>query len=408
MLIKNANLIDGKTNEIKLNIALIIKDGRIQKIIPDNISSKEGEDIIIDAQGGTILPGFFNLHSHIHRRHLSWLKNDNPLEPFRIVHPRVERLPIHDVLFFALKNAWTELFMGITTIRDAGSRDNIATILRNLFAGSLFNGPRIISSGKIISMTGGHEESISTRECDGPDEVRKATREQFKAGADWVKFCASGGLAGMPDKENPHMIEFTYDELKAGIDVAHRRFKKALAHAHATEAIKNAVRAGVDTIEHGMYLDDEAIEMMIKNKTALVPTVSGIYRYAKLEEESGNIDFSRMLMEEVVAPHKKSVKKAFKAGIKIGTGSDTLGNIVDEIEIFKEIGFSSMEAIQSATRVSAEILGLNEILGTIEVGKIADIIIVNGDPLQNLKCLRNVPYVIKNGELVNPSWCLNL
>ena len=403
LLITNATLIDGTGKDPLETAWILIKDGLIEKIDQGTKAPKIPESaMIIDAAGLTVLPGLVNLHAHIQRRHLH--RQDTP---FRFGAPQLESLPDSQRMVWALKNAWSELREGITTFRDCAS--NLGIDLKEIFETDVFNGPRFITCGKGITMTGGHGDhrsSVNARIADGADEVRKAAREQLKAGADWIKLMASAGLAGMPEHEHPSMVEYTVEELRAGIEEAHKRHRRATVHADAAQSVKNSIEAGVDCIEHGPLLDDEGAQMMAAHKVFFVPTLSGLYNLYKREEDAGNRDFANLLLEDVINPHKEAVDKSHQAGVVIGTGTDTLGQIHQEIKMLNDCGLSKMESIQAATKNSAEILGLENKIGTVEKGKEADLIIVSGDPLKDLDALRNVKEVIRSGQKVTVEWLM--
>ena len=405
LFITNGRLIDGTGKDPLENVWLQIKGGLIEEIGAGTEPPKPPDSAItIDAEGMTILPGLMNLHVHIQRRHLH--RPDNAT-PFRFGTPQLESLPDPQRMLWAIKNAWAEMLEGVTTFRDCAS--NLGIDLKRIFETGVFKGPRFITSAKGITMTGGHGDHrspVNARIADGPDEVRKAAREQLKAGADWIKLMASAGLGGMPEYEHPAMVEYTFEELRAGVEEAHKRFRPATVHADAAESIKNAIKAGVDCIEHGPLLDDEGAQMMADKNVHFVPTLTGLYNLYQREEDAGNIDFSNLLLEEVIKPHKESVQKAYKAGVLIGTGSDTLGQIVQEIKMLHDYGLTKMESIQAATKNAAEILRLEDKIGTIEKGKEADLIIVPGNPLEDLDVLYNVKEVIRAGERVTAEWLM--
>jgi imidazolonepropionase-like amidohydrolase len=210
---------------------------------------------------------------------------------------------------------------------------------------------------------------------------------------------ASGGLAQIPE-EHPDTVEFTEDELRAGIEEAHKRHKKTCAHAYATEAIKNAVRAGIDSIEHGVFMDEEAADLMLERQTDLVPTMSGLYRVAEYYREAGNQEYCDLIYEIALRPQQKSFALAVERGIRYGVGTDSAGEMVEEMLLMQEAaGISAMDCIVGATGTAAKILGTEEEFGTISPGLVADILIVDGDPLADVKALRSVSSVITRGRL---------
>jgi imidazolonepropionase-like amidohydrolase len=257
-------------------------------------------------------------------------------------------------------------------------------------------------------MTGGHGDHRVQRPnprkvADGPDEVRRAVRIQLKAGADWIKLMASGGLGGMPEYEDPRYVEYSFEELRAGVEEAHKRWTPVCVHAYATGGIKNSVEAGVDCIEHGVIMDEEVIEMMVEKDVSWVPTITGMYNLYVREKKAGNDDFAQLMEEVVIEPHKVSIELGLKAGVRIGLGTDTLGEIIQEIQMLHEYGMTPMEALMAATRVSAEVVRIQDVVGTIEAGKKADLLMVNGNPLEDLEDMRRVRRVFKDGKEVTPT-----
>jgi imidazolonepropionase-like amidohydrolase len=290
---------------------------------------------------------------------------------------------------------------------------------RAIDEGSLI-GPRILSCGHILTQTGGHgdvahflpqhwtDQRNLGRVCDGPEECRKAAREQFRAGADFIKLCSSGGV--MSEKDLPTSTQFTVDEIRAMAEEAHAVGAKIASHAQATRGIKNALLAGVDTIEHGIFLDDETIEMMLKQGTYLIPTLAIVEALVTKGAEHGipqvNLDKARFVQEA----HLRSFERAVGAGVKIGLGADYLsdplspmGHNADELLLNVKAGRRPMDVLVSATRTNAEALGISDKVGTLEPGRLADLLVVQGDPLADIRVLadrRNIARVYKSGALV--------
>lgn len=404
MVIGNFRLIDGISNEPIEKAWIVIEDGIITRIGSHRESNAPVAEIKIDASECTLLPGLFNLHVHIQRRHLS-----EKAKSFKEGAPAVENSSDPKRMVWAVKNAWRELQRGVTTIRDCASKNRINIELRNAIKVGIINGPRVLACGFGIAGTGGHEthKYQGAVEVDGPDEVRKAVRREIKEGADFIKFMGSGGIGGMPENEDPSWVELGIDELEAGIREAHYRGKKTTVHAMGEEAILNALKAGIDCIEHGVNLSDEAIEIMCQRDVHYVPTASGITTVYKREAERGNREVADMIFKRVVEPQMDSIRKAYERGITIGCGTDTLGDVVDELKIFEACGMTKMDCIRTATANASKICGLDRIVGTVEVGKRADLLIVQGNPLEDLEILRNVFFVIKDGIIVDYNWLVN-
>ena len=397
LLVRSGNLFDPIALDTHANVDILIQGGRIRSISPHpmNVSS----DDVVDASGCTVLPGLLNLHSHPQRRHARYM---GPKSPFRVGAAAVESLPNTQRLLYAVQNCWRELLEeGVTTIRAAGSKDFLNIELRDVFADGVFDGPRILATGPILAITGGH----GTRgldggmQVDGVDEMRRVVRTVLKAGADWIKLCVSGGLAGIHKGDHPSIVEFTPEEVRAAVVEAHKRSRKVMVHGMSAESVKMAVEAGVDCIEHGNLLDDEAIDMMAEAKVSFVPTMSGIRRVYERERDGGSPVVAEML-REVIDPHMDAVSACIKRGILIGAGTDTLGSIAREIEMLAECGMTNAEALAAATHRSATIVEMQDEIGSIEEGKVADMVVVEGDPVSDLAALRQIKEVVCRGNLV--------
>lgn len=398
ILIRRCSLFDSVNLELTRDVSILIEGERVTRISTGGTESASA-DVTIDGTGCTVLPGLFNLHSHPQRRHARFM---GPTSPFRIGAAAVERLPNTQRLLWAIQNSWVELIEeGVTTIRAAGSKDYLNIELRNVFEHGPFSGPRIVSTGPILAITGGH----GTRgldggmEVDGEDEVRKAVRRSLKEGADWIKLCVSGGLAGIHKGDHPSIVEFTPTEVRAAVEEAHKRGRKVMVHGMAADSVKMAVEAGVDCIEHGNLLDEEAIAMMAERRVSFVPTMSGIQRVYERERDGGSAEIAEML-REVIAPQAGAVTACIKQGILIGTGTDTLGTIRREIVMLADCGMSRAEALSTATYRSAQILGIEDEVGSIEEGKVADVLVLEGDPVSDLSVLGHVKEVICRGHPV--------
>ncbi|MFA7109096.1 MAG: amidohydrolase family protein [Sphaerochaetaceae bacterium] len=402
-LLKNANIIDGNGEFLEKKDILINDNGIIENIsnnikVPSNVK-------ILDINGKYIIPGLINLHVHINRRHLS--RNTGV---FRMGAPAVENSPDGMRMVYALKNALFELSIGITTLRDLCSVGRTASILRDSINKGIIRGPRLITCGLGIATTGGHETHRypGAVEADGPDEVLKATRNEIKHGANFIKLMASGGIGGMPEKEHPNWAEFSIEEITAAVMGAHSHKKGVTVHAMGAEPVLNALKGGVDGIEHGTVLTEEALDIMESRGVYYVPTMSGITSVAEREEKNGNIELAKEIKEIVVFPQRESVKLAKKRNILIGAGSDTLGSVQKELLLFEECGFSRKEALQTATGNAAKILGLESTIGFIKKNFDADLLVLDKNPLEDLNNLSSVNMVFKKGQLVNSDWFLNL
>jgi imidazolonepropionase-like amidohydrolase len=303
----------------------------------------------------------------------------------------------------AAVHAKKTLESGVTTVRDMGGKNYIDLALRDAIAGGMIPGPRMLASGRPVVMTGGHGWPMA-READGPDEVRKAVREQLKAGADVIKLMATGGV--MTPGVEPGSPQLTLEELKAGVEEAGKAGRRTASHAQGTTGIKNAVLAGITSIEHGIFLTDEVIELMLERGTYLVPTLVAPYWIVKKGRAAGIPDYAVKKSEDVIEAHLASFRKALAAGVKIAFGTDAgtpfneHGANTFELELMVENGMSPMQALEAGTRVSAELLGIADKVGTLEPGKLADVVVVAGNPLDDIKAVREVRLVIKEGRIV--------
>ncbi len=393
ILFANGKIIDGTGRYVKRGHVGIERESIATIDENTDIPSYQGWDII-DISGKTILPGLIDCHVHL-------LLDSSP-NP--IVRAHQESRPL-----LALKgaiNAKKTLESGFTTVRDMGGVDHVDLVLRDAIRSALIPGPRLLCVGRVITMTGGHLWSIGI-EADGPDEVRKAVRSEVKAGVDEIKFMSTGGV--MTSGGEVGSAQLTEDELRSGIEEAHRLRKKTSTHAQGKDGIKNALRAGIDCIEHGIGLDDEAIEMMIERNVPLTPTFTAQHLIRTQGGEAGIPEFAVMRAEEIREAQVESIRKAKRAGVAIAMGTDAgspfneHGKNIQELIHLIKLGLSPMEAILSATKVASELLGLDDRLGTIEVGKYADLLVVEGDPLSDpdfFEAPERVYLVMKGGEVV--------
>lgn len=367
-----------------------------------------------DFGDATLCPGFMDLHAHfIGAKQYSMtgiLFEDESSGALRSV-PRLKEL----------------LSAGFTTARDCGSAPGIA--LRNALEEGSIQGPRLYVARAILSQTGGHGDVHSVpaqwlcrnavfRLCDGPDDCRKAVREQFRAGADFIKYCATGGV--LSERDHSHQEQFTDEEVRAIVDEAHRLGMRVAAHAQGTAGIKRALRAGTDTIEHGFYLDAEAIELFLERDATLVPTLSIVHQICEhgpaFGVPTGSIEKAKRAREA----HLESVRNALKAGVRVAVGTDFMGgdhnrfaDAAMEIELLIQAGATVAQALQAATSNAARALTRRGLpvydqlgarwfdrVGRLAPGFLADIVVLRGDPRQDLASLRQVLAVIKAGTRV--------
>jgi imidazolonepropionase-like amidohydrolase len=309
------------------------------------------------------------------------------------------------------RNARVTLDAGFTTIRNVGASGFTDVALRDAINAGDVPGPRMLVSGPALSITGGHcdnnllpFESHAQNEgvADGVEAVQRKTREIIKYGADLIKICATGGVLSHGD--NPQASQYTLEEMKAIVADAHRLGRKVAAHAHGAEGIRWASEAGVDSIEHGSYIDDAAIAVMKKNGTYLVPTLYLADWFLGNAEKIGTPPELIAKAREVMPAARKNVARAFAAGVKVGFGTDAAvyphGLNAHEFAVMVKLGLTPLQAIQAATINDADLLGWSDKIGTIEAGKWADIVAVDGDPLADVTTLERVKFVMKGGEVV--------
>lgn len=400
MVIKNVTVIDCTDREPYI-ADVRTENGKIAEIAPGIACG----DCCIDGAGRYLIPGLVNLHVHINRRNLS-----RGGGVFRQGAPAIENSSDFHRMLYAAKNAWFELSRGVTALRDLCSVGRTASALKSAIENGIIRGPHLTVCGLGIAATGGHETHRykGAVEVDGADAVLGAVRNEIKLGADFIKVMASGGIGGMPEHEHPEWAEFSLEEMRAACSAAHSHNKTVTVHAMGKLPVMTALEGGVDGIEHGTNLTDEAVEMMLGRGVYYVPTASGITAVAYKEDNAGNREFADLIRELVVFPQRESIKKAYKAGVLIGAGSDTLGSVPAELLIFEECGMSRYDALKTATVNAARILGNDDRFGTVECGKAADLVLLAKDPLENLENVETVERVFLCGEQVDEKWMCDL
>ena len=406
VVLRNVILIDGTGSSPRLGTTILIQDNRIEAIGIDDTVRFPQDALVYDGEGRYALPGFVDAHVHIAYTGAPDLNY------------RLKDLPS----FFAIRatvHAHRALEAGITAIRDAGSTAYTCLALRRAIDSRLVRGPRIRAAGYGLKMTGGHGDSffspiVEIEErglCNSPDECRKVARMNLKMGADHIKIIsASGGV--MSEGTEPGAPQFTVEEMRAAVDEAHKAGKPAMAHTHGTQAIKNAIQAGVDSVEHGSYLDDEAIEMLLHRNVFLVPTLLAPHRIVEHGDGGGIPAWAVRKARQVREDHRVSFRKAVQAGVKIAMGTDAgtpynlHGENLNELPLMVDAGMTPMQAIVATTRMGAELLQMADKIGTVTPGKLADIVVMDGDPLQDValfKDAKNIVHVMKDGEVVRSS-----
>lgn len=392
-------LIDGVLDKPRQNMSVIITGNKITAVQSGFTAPAPG-DKVIDLKKQTVMPGWMDMHVHIESETSKSAYSD-----------KFTQNPA-DLAFLSVRYAERTLMTGFTTVRDLGGTGvNIA--LRNAIAKGLITGPRIFTAGKSIATTGGHADPTNGYNralmgdpgpeagvANGPDECRKAVRQAYKFGADLIKITATGGVLSVAkDGSSP---QFTDEELAAIISTAKDYNMKVAAHAHGTEGIKRAIRAGVNSIEHGTLMDDEAMALAIKHGTWYVPTITAGRSVADSAKIPGYYPEIVKPKAEAIGPQiQKTFAKAWKKGVKIAFGTDAgvyqHGRNWLEFVYMTDAGMPVMDAIKSATIKAAELLGEEARLGSVEPGKLADFTAVDGDPMKDIQAMGRVSFVMKDG-----------
>lgn len=407
LLIRNGTLIDGNGGKPIKNAAILLEDNRIRSVgTLDSLTLPRVNIPDLDAKGGFILPGLIDTHVHIMME----------IENFQ----KMMVTPFSMAFYKSVNYLRRTIDAGITTVRDAGGAD---LGIKQAVEQGVVVGPRLQISITVLGITGGHTDGWMPSGldfnlfppypgnpsgiCDGVDEVRKKVREVLRAGADVIKICSTGGVLSPTD--HPEFTQFSPEELAVIVQEArYRRGVKVMSHAQGSEGIKNAVRAGIHSIEHGIFLDDEAIELMLKHGTFLVPTLLAPLAVVEIAEATGNMpEYGVRKAKETIEIHRDSIAKAYKAGVRIAMGTDAgvmpHGTNLRELGLMASVGMSPMEVIVATTKTAAECLGWEDRVGTIESGKLADLIITKNDPLTDLTTLEkpeNITLVMKDGQIV--------
>ncbi len=395
-------LINGESSVPSPEMSIVIEGSKIQSIETGYITP-DTEDEFIDLSGYTVLPGLMDMHVHLSSE---YSKNSYQ-----------ERISLNagDYAIRAVSNAEKTLMAGFTSVRNLGDRGGVSISLRNAIKKGIVVGPRIFSSGTTIASSGGHGDSTnslnqSLTSDPGPAEgivnsvndASKAVRFRYKEGADLIKITATGGvLSNAKNSQNPQLTE---EEISQIVNMAKDYGFKVAAHAHGSEGIKRAVRAGVHSIEHGTLMDDEGMRLMREKGTYYVPTIiAGLWVAEKARDPDFFPELVRPKAAEIGPLIKGTFGRAYQAGVKIAYGTDTgvsaHGNNATEFKHMVEAGMPPMKAIQSATVEAAKLLGEYDQLGSLVEGKVADIIAVNGNPVEDITILEEVDFVMKSGRV---------
>lgn len=390
LLFRNVLLIDGNGAPPIAAIDVLVADGRIAQV-GHGLAVPSGAQVI-EEPGTTLLPALIDCHVHL-------TLTADPQESLGD-HP-----PEAVVAWRAAKHVRETLHAGITTVRDLGGRGHVNIQIAQAIEQGLVEGPRVFAAGRWICMTGGHGWEIG-READGPDEVRKAVREQIKAGAHVIKFMATGGVLTRTD---PRSAQLGKEEMQAGVEEAHKAGRRVSAHAHSAQGVKNALLAGVDTIEHGTLMDEEALARLSERQAFYVPTLAPLANILAGGTEAGIPAWILDKGWAVLESHKRNFQAALRSGVKIAAGTDAgdpltyHGANARELRLMVEWGMTPLQAITAGTRTGADLLGLLDELGTVETGKRADLLLVRGNPLDDISILERseeILVILKDGKLV--------
>jgi len=396
-------LLDPESGEVTRDAVVVIEDGRVTELGPRRSVQAPRDADGIDAAGLTLLPGLIDCHVH-----LTALGEGLDFTRELSTPPTFE-------LMRAVRAARRTLDAGFTSVRDAAGSP--AGIRMAIDAG-YFPGPRMFVTVSALSQTGGHTDAhfmcgadldipLPDRPysvVDGVEAMRQRVREMVRAGADWIKLCTSGGVLSPGDQ--PHHSALTLDEIRAAVDEAAVQGRKVMAHAQANAGIKNALKAGVATIEHGIWLDGDAIEMMLDGGNALIPTLVAPHWVIRHAEAGKMPKYAIDKARAVIADHSASVRMAIESGVKLAFGTDTgvgpHGSNGEEFLLMRDLGMEPIDCIRAATNVAAETIGMKGV-GKLEPGAWGDLIGVSGDPVADLALLSkpdNVRLVVKGGDVV--------
>jgi imidazolonepropionase-like amidohydrolase len=402
-VLKAARLFDGRSDRLIEPGVVVVSGGRIQSVgIDEGSAATPASASVIDLGDATLLPGFIDSHTHL---------TDDFNPDYNGARVSALSRTVAESAIHSTANARKTLMGGFTTVRDVGSSDFLDVGLRNAIRSGIVPGPRMLVSLHALGATGGHcddgagikfgllkhESGPEDGVINSPDQARYAVRFNIKYGADVIKTCATGGVLSPTDDVD--VPQLSQAELDALVTAAHELRRKTAAHAHGAEGAKRAIRAGIDSIEHGTFLDDEALRMMRERGTYLVPTLavrSGLAesKFPPLVREKADV---------AVKAQDGMVRRALRMGVKISLGTDAAvyphGNNALEFVLLVADGMTPAQALRAGTSVAADLLGLAEKIGTLEAGKLADVVAVPGNPLADIKVTQSVLFVMKEGTV---------
>ena len=395
ILIRAGHVLDVRSGNEAADQTIVVTAGAISSIAATSATPKKPQDREIDLRGMTVLPGLIDVHTH--------LTMDTNFDPYHELSTSIAKSAL-----IGARNAKVTLQAGFTSVRNVGAEGYADVDLRDAINENLIEGPHMQVSGPALGISGGHCDdnllpfqyhAVGGGVADGVEAVQHKVRENIKYGADLIKICATGGVLSKGD--DPQASQYTLEELKAIVADAHRLGRRVAAHAHGAQGILWATQAGVDSIEHGSYMNEEDIAAMKAHGTYFVPTA---YLVDWVQVNGHLPPFYYQKMKDVAAVAKSNAKRAIAAHVKIALGTDAAvyphGMNAHELEVYVEqFGMSPLAAIQTGTLNAADLMGWSDKVGTLEAGKWADIIAVKGDPLRDIKLLQHVSFVMKSGAV---------
>lgn len=388
LLIRGGYVIDGTGADPQRDCSLLIEDGRIVAVRPGGDLRAPAGTRSVDVEGRSVIPGLFNCHVH--------LELDAGPAPLAALATEPSGL----TLLRAAQRARAMLRHGITTVRDCGAKDWHVIHLRDAIAGGVVQGPRIQACGRALCAVGGHAAVIAEPVA-GEAEMAAAALRQLEAGADFLKVMGTGGFG--KDGEQLDRCELDVEPIRVATAIAHRAGRKATVHAYGNQGIRNAIAAGADSIEHATFVDDETLDALRRRNVFIVPTLTNTYRVATEGEQGGVAPYIVKTASQALPIMMANAARAYRARVKMALGTDAGSwlnphtDVATEIQLRVESGATPLAALTMATAASAECLGLQALLGSLEPGKIADVVILDGDPLADLTAYRRVHAVYRGG-----------
>lgn len=387
ILLKNATLLDGNGGTPLKQHAVLVQGDKIAAVATPNEAAdlEQGHDIV-DLTGKFLLPGLINTHDHVTNKRIRGTRAEKA------------RMPVEALVGMGVQNVLLNLREGITTIRDMGARNGISKVVKSVLESKMIFGSRLVVVLRSITVTAGYSH-LTNIEADSPLEARKAAGQLIKDGCDWVKCMASVEWERGLD-EPISAVNMETELMKAAFDMAHHHGKPCTVHAVCDESIANALEAGVDAVEHGIMMSKRTAKDMARRNVFLVPTLSGYLEHCNdWGRGEGVMRHGRLLQQY----HGPAFRNALEAGVRYTFGTDTLGNFVDEAKAMRAAGATPMDCVVAATKRGAELLRLADEIGTVEKGKLADLVVLNKNPLETPEAFGDVFRVMKSGRMFDPA-----